>query len=263
MKKVNKEETEKRIKYRMEFAKRNPLIRKIIDLHISYIKSPDPKLMEEIQEWTIKGNKELNQISPPYLSSLHILAKYECGRMSKKEYESALMKEFSPSSILLLKSSGRLPRGSFLGFTKVPLNYGELEEEHPRDYSKPLTIDAVDWSTKTIPLIIKLDQKKESILRDIEYLLDLIYKEAKAPKIDLKRPKPHWDEFEKYLKVYDYRRDKSQQWSWVKIAREMFPKETHTDYRGKVIPHPSAIDKVRNYYRQAQKMVEEGEWMKI
>jgi hypothetical protein len=115
-----------------------------------------------------------------------------------------------------------------------------------------LSIDAVDKGNKTITIKIHLDRKKKEILRDMGLFLDILKREAKDYNIDLKRPKPHWDIFDKFLEVYDLRRENRKKWSWSKLAKEMFPEE----------PLGPAIDKVRHYDRQAKKMISGG-WRQI
>jgi hypothetical protein len=110
----------------------------------------------------------------------------------------------------------------------------------------------VDKGNKTVTIKIHLDRKKKEILNDIGLFLDILKREAIHYNIDLKRPKPHWDIYDKFLEVHDLRREDRKKWSWSKIARKMFPGE----------PLRSAIDKVRHYDRQAKKMISGG-WRQI
>ena len=115
-----------------------------------------------------------------------------------------------------------------------------------------LSIDAVDKENKTVIIKIHLDRKKKEILRDMGLFLDILKREAKDYNVDLKRPKPHWDIYDKFLKVHDLRTEDRKKWSWSKIAGKMFPRE----------PLRSAIDRVRHYDRQAKRMISGG-WRQI
>jgi hypothetical protein len=121
---------------------------------------------------------------------------------------------------------------------------------------------AVDKKAKTIIVKLHLDRGKEEIIRDIRTLLQVLDEQAKHYDVKFKRPKPHLDEFEGYLRVYDKRNEDPQKWTWAKIAVNIFPNEVFITKAGKEIPDPSAVDKVRNYYRQAREMIKGG-WKTI
>lgn len=123
-----------------------------------------------------------------------------------------------------------------------------------------LSIDAIDKKNKTVMIRIHLDRKKEDILRDISLLLDNLAKEAKEDDIDLKRPKPHWNVYDKFLKVYDLRRKDKRKWTWSKIAERMLPNEVQIDREGKKTRN--RLDKVRHYDRRAKEMISGG-WRQI
>jgi len=114
------------------------------------------------------------------------------------------------------------------------------------DYLNNIPLMAVDKEEKTILIKIHLDRKREDIIEGVEYLLTFLKREGKLADIDFKRPKPHWDEFDKYLKVYDLRKEGK---SWKKIATQVFPGDESSD---------SGIRKVRHYYEQALKMINGG-----
>ena len=82
--------------------------------------------------------------------------------------------------------------------------------------------------------------------------LDILKREAKDYNVDLKRPKPHLDIYDKFLEVHDLRTEDRKKWSWSKIAGKMFPGE----------PLRLAVDKVRHYDRQAKRMISGG-WRQI
>ncbi len=93
---------------------------------------------------------------------------------------------------------------------------------------------AVDREEKTIVIKIHLDRKREDIIKGVEYLLTFLKKEGKSADIDFKRPKPHWDEFDKYLKVYDLRKEGK---SWKKIATQVFPGDESSDLGMRKVRH--------------------------
>jgi len=109
-----------------------------------------------------------------------------------------------------------------------------------------ISLDGVDQKDKTITIKIHLDRKKQDIMKGVEYLLNTLKKEAKYFGKDFKRPKPHLDKYEKYLKVYDLRKEGK---SWRQIACEVFPGDKSWD---------KGMRKVRYYYEQAKKMINGG-----
>jgi hypothetical protein len=113
-----------------------------------------------------------------------------------------------------------------------------------------LSIDAIDRKEKTIKIKIHLDRKIEDIIDDVKFLLKVLDSEAKYFRIDLKRPKPHWDAYDKLLKVYDLRREKK---IWREIASQVYPGD---------VSIASSMRKVRHLYKQAEKMIKGG-WKQI
>ena len=124
-----------------------------------------------------------------------------------------------------------------------------------------MAIDAVNEKDRTIMLKIRLDRKREDILEDMGQLLTLLKKEAKILGLDLMRNvKLHWDEIDKYIKVYDL---KKQNQTWNDIAKQMFPVEVDWNRKHtKELATTSAKDKLRHYHRQAIKMINGG-WREI
>jgi hypothetical protein len=117
-------------------------------------------------------------------------------------------------------------------------------------------LNAVDKKEKTILVRIHLERKKENILWDIGLLVGSITKEAKYRKFPLQRPKPHWDEYQKYLDVWDLRVKKGMK--FPAIAKKVLPKY----FEGKKPEPEAAINLVKHYFRQAKAMIN-GRWKQI
>lgn len=145
-----------------------------------------------------------------------------------------------------------------------------LNKEYTKGPYPKLAIDAVNLNENTIPIEIHLDRKKEDILRDVGFLLDVLHQEAKEFHIDLGRPKkPQWDVYDKYLQVYDLKKANSEM-EWSEIAKIIFPEEvarerkpTHRKIRKKELATNSAVSKVFRYWKEANKMVNKGGWKQI
>jgi hypothetical protein len=132
-----------------------------------------------------------------------------------------------------------------------------------------LSLDAVDKKNKTILIRIHLDRKKEDIRRDITFLINLLEWESRKLSVPLGNPKkPQWDVYDKYLQVHDLKKTNPEM-SWSDIALKVFPRETvkNTSYKRKprrpTLPQQTAIDKVKNYWKQANIMINEGGWRRI
>jgi hypothetical protein len=146
------------------------------------------------------------------------------------------------------------------------LNYEELTIDVGGD--EHFKIHSVDKQEKTVIVKVHLDRKKEDIIKDVKFLLDLLYKEAKSYKVDLKAKKPQWDVYDKYIQVYDLKKaDPNMEWS--DIAKKVIPEEVnkheapHRKTRKTELPSKTAIDKVRYYWREADRMIDKKGWMKI
>ena len=129
-----------------------------------------------------------------------------------------------------------------------------------------VTLDAVNKEDSTIMLKIHLDRKKEDIRNDFSLLLDIIEFEAKLLDVDLKSSKrPQWDIYDKYIEVYDLKKA-NPKIEWSEIAKKVIPEATYDNpnKRGKKnkLVYQWAIDKVRHYWREANKMVQGG-WSQI
>jgi len=125
-----------------------------------------------------------------------------------------------------------------------------------------IPFNAVDQKANTVIIKIHLDRNKTGTIKDIGILLRVLEKQAKQYSINIVRPRPHLDFYKDYLTVYDRRSEDPKEWTWPKIAKEIFPNEMIKNKRGKEIPDPNAVGKVRNYFRQAIKMINGG-WKKI
>jgi len=127
----------------------------------------------------------------------------------------------------------------------------------------PRMSPAIDPGEKTIIIRIHLDRKKADIGRDVNHLLNLLDKGGGTYKLELKRMKSHWDVYDNYLRVYDLKKE-NPKLTWSEIAIIIFPQEVYKNTkRDKNLAMNSAKDKVRNYWRQAKKMIEEGGWKQI
>jgi hypothetical protein len=172
--------------------------------------------------------------------------------------------------------------GSGKGTKSVGLNYlarndqylrsiAKWRKQHPDRFKKHgrffSLLNAVHKEDKTIQIKIRLNRKKGNILKDINSLIDFIEEEAKYRKFNLKGLKPHWDEYEKYLRVYDLKKG-NPRLTWSEIAKEIFPDEVEKH----VSPHKQQIkmlvtqtakDKVRYYWNRANIMINKGGWKEI
>ncbi|NWG03607.1 MAG: hypothetical protein HXY44_12200 [Syntrophaceae bacterium] len=144
-------------------------------------------------------------------------------------------------------------------------------KQHPDQFRKRgrffSLLNAMHKEDKTIQIKIRLNRKKGNILKDINSLIDFIDKEAKYRKFNLKGLKPHWDEYAKYLRVYDLKKE-NPRLTWSDIAKEIFPDEVKKKvsphkFQIKVLAHQSAKDKVRYYWNRANIMINKGGWKEI
>jgi hypothetical protein len=102
------------------------------------------------------------------------------------------------------------------------LNYQELPiKPEVEEFS---TIHGVNKGEKTVIVKVHLDRKKEDIVKDVKFLLDLLNKEAKSYKVDLKAKRPQWDVYDKYLQVFDLKKTNPNM-EWSEIAKIVIPEE--------------------------------------
>jgi hypothetical protein len=147
----------------------------------------------------------------------------------------------------------------------VGLGYKEL----PPEFEEFSYIHAVDKGEKTVIIKIHLDRKKEDIIKDVKFLLDLLGKEAKVYKVDLKAKKPQWDVYDKYLQVYDLK-EANPEMEFSGIAKLVFPDEVikehnapHRKTRKKELASNSSVSKVFRYWKEANKMINKEGWRQI
>jgi hypothetical protein len=135
------------------------------------------------------------------------------------------------------------------GGSTLPLDYGEAAFVGP-DASdrfggrrwRPV-IEAIDFSTGTITVDIKLYHSIDNIRKDITYLLSLVSMELESRGKKRKGLKRQFNDYERYLKVWDR---KTEGWGDRKIAKEIYPEEIADEAR----------TKVKNLYKKATKMIE-------
>jgi hypothetical protein len=227
---ISDKELEKRIHYRHEFAIRN-------------------KRYEGLK----KEIAELENIrrKPNYVKNIAV---------DKRYFEllaELLVYDASPAMLSTIQVKHR---NEWLG-----LNYKEL----PSELEEFSDIYAVDKEEKTIIIKIYLGRKKEDIIKDVKFLLDLLDKEAKRYKVDLKAKKPRWGVYDDYLKVYDLKEAKPEM-EWSEIAKLVFPGEVikehnapHRKTRKKELASNSSISKVFHYWKEANKMINKEGWRQI
>ncbi|MBS3918524.1 MAG: hypothetical protein KG012_06515 [Deltaproteobacteria bacterium] len=141
----------------------------------------------------------------------------------------------------------------FEWFSYFEKDYFQKTNNFMKKYPKikaHISFNAVDREDKTIVIKIHLDRKREDIIKGVEYLLNTLKKEAKYFSEDFKRPRPRWEEYDKYLKVYDLRKEGK---GWRKIAHEVYPGDKSLD---------EGVRKVRLLHERALKMINGG-WRQI
>jgi hypothetical protein len=179
-------------------------------------------------------------------------------KLRSKEFKKSLLKKIGKTGTswkLVISGSPILiqfKKGVFIGFDNFLR--GTLYEitKGKRVYER-LPIHAVNKKGKTIILKIHLGRKVTPTVRDFKALLRMIEKEARECNIDLVRPKPHLDELERAIKVYDLRQEqiKQNRKDLKEIAREIFGDEDI-----------NAVRMVRHDYDNAVKMIG-GDWEKL
>jgi 5-bromo-4-chloroindolyl phosphate hydrolysis protein len=78
--------------------------------------------------------------------------------------------------------------------------------------------------------------------------------------------KPRWDIYQKYIQVYDLKKA-NPKIEWSEISKVVIPEEVYENpnkrAKKKTLVSQSTIDKVRYYWREANKMINEGGWRQI
>lgn len=145
-----------------------------------------------------------------------------------------------------------------------------MNEVEDADSSDLLALDCVDKKENTIMIKIHIDRQQKDILHDIVYLLKLLKWESDLLDTDLgKSKKPQWDVYDKYLQVYDLK-EANPKMEWSEIAKIVFPEEVererkavHRKTKKKELATDSAVSKVFRYWKEANKMINEGGWKQI
>jgi hypothetical protein len=268
-----------RIYYKIQFIRRNEHflncyegIKSLLipDEHGELKKiTKDKRLIARAKSLYNEFSKKLDEFYPFDLDDLMSMMKaHPKGKWTVPSY-------YLPSILVLFcdeKTEKKIPVYSRFYFERSPVMLNQILEERKsrrgrisENSKKPglLAIDAVNKKNKTIMVKIRLDRTREDILEDIERLLTLLKKEAKILGIDMERKvKLHWDEIEKYIKVYDLKKQ-NPQITWDEVAKQIFPGEDDWNKKfTKQLATQGAKDKVRHYYRQAIKMINGG-WREI
>jgi hypothetical protein len=258
------DEITKRLKYREEFVKRSPEFQRVkqkIDKEIAHYeeKGLSQKVLTEcmklfkVSEWDAKDIQE---------SIFELIeSQTEKGEPFDDDWGLAhLVASRDISSIEIVSTEGeKIVRSSYL-------NHFELDKGF---YGKDHALNAVNGKEKTILIKIHLDRKKEEIMRDIEFLYKLLRFENEAFEIDLDfdSKRPRWDEYDKYLQVFDLK-EANPKMEWSEIAKKVFPEEVEKHKapfrktRKSELPSETAISKVFHYWQETERMIQGG-WRQI
>lgn len=236
-------------KYRIEFFKRSEEFQKLKEGELA-------KSYENLQESSRKIGDRPGEIKLPLLPLEEFL-------ISTSKAVEAI-----PAVEIVFSKGQKIIESKFLDYSELfnLLHSTKIFGKRWRQ-ENDLTLDAVK-KDETILIKVHLDRQINNIIGDIKYLFDLIRWERKVEGKDSKSAKrPHWDVYDKYIEVYDLKKNNPQM-SWSDIAIKIFPEETHknlahTKPRKSLKPHPSAVDKVRHYWREANKMINQGGWKQI
>jgi len=133
-----------------------------------------------------------------------------------------------------------------------------------------------DNCPRSFTLNIRVDPalQKENVRNKVLYvfneLWDIIAEVQKSLQkgIFLKPFKPRWDVYDKYIQVYDLKKANPNM-EWSEIAKIVIPQEVENHRapfrktRKTELPPKTTVDKVRHYWREANKMIDKGGWKKI
>ena len=148
----------------------------------------------------------------------------------------------------------------------------ELEHWAVYDYTKQIWGSLTNENCpRSISLTISIEPNYKR--RDLQVTLMTEFEKAyqrvsKAQKtvFPKRSVRPRFGEFDKYIRVYDFKKA-NPKISWSDIAEKVFPQETYSNpnKRGKkkTLVSQTAIDKVRHYYREADKMINKGGWRRL
>jgi hypothetical protein len=130
---------------------------------------------------------------------------------------------------------------------------------------------------KQITIVVKIDPLipfekeylKNQVIQRFQTHLDMLLEAQKRVFKRKSATSHHWDVYEKYLEVYDLKKNNDKKISWPEIALKVFPQEVSktTAHRRKpkydMLPLPTAVDKVRYYWKEANRMINKGGWREI
>lgn len=130
-----------------------------------------------------------------------------------------------------------------------------------------LILDAYNKKENTILIKLHLDRQKEDLRRDFDFLLDLLEFEAELLNVDLSSPKKsRWDVYDKFLQVYDMKKQNPKM-NRSEIAEKLFPddkyKNPNKNGRKEYRMPLWALENVRHYQDEADKMINKGGWRQI
>jgi len=276
-----------RLKYRMEFLRRNDDFKKLNDTFRKMMeriprnalgfyskeersKKELGKLLElsrslPIDDSIVDSDLKLEEtVASSEMSSIEVAfcnRRYEEPKMAGTKYlqyqEPALFLEFAKRN---RQSREDLKEERKCKATKALIEFGRPDP--------PIaSLDAVNLEDRTITIKIHLDRKKDDILKDFKLLLHFLHWEAEYLEMDLGSPKkPQWDVYDKYLQAWDLKKANPKM-EWSEIAERVIPEEAYPNpnKRGKkkILVQQSSIDKVRYYWREANRMINKEGWKQI
>jgi hypothetical protein len=117
---------------------------------------------------------------------------------------------------------------------------------------------------------LQKENVKNKVLDVFNELWDIIAEAQKSLQKGtfLKPFKPRWDVYDKYVQVYDLKKANPNM-EWSEIAKIVIPEEVekhgapHRKTRKTELPSKTTIDKIRHYWREANKMINKEGWKKI
>lgn len=135
------------------------------------------------------------------------------------------------------------------------------EENCPRSFTLNVRVDPT----------LQVEDARKQVADTFNELWDVISNAQRSLQKgkSLKPLRPQWDVYGKYLQVYDLRMQYPEM-EWSEIAKRIFPDEVekdrkpvHRKIRKTELPFKTAIDKVRHYWREADRMINKEGWKQI
>ena len=186
----------------------------------------------------------------------------------------------TPSIRVLSLRQDQIPDslGSLYQETNVEFMKADRAERARADVEPEIFIDAVNRERNSIIIEISLERDKEDIQRDVDLLLDVLEKEAEMFGYDdgrghRRKPKQSdatYDRYDLLLNVWQaVEREKK---TIREVAQEMSPDMFKSDHTAEAADNEepvsetereSAVQRVEEYYREAEKMINEGGWRDI